>query len=88
MEKKILPVMGVEKGLMDNLAGLNKETIVNGFHLSIDTHQKVFEEMNDGNSYVKFGKMLPYLMIFFLIHLNTQLEKRIKNLKDLMDPHL
>jgi len=57
--------------MMDQLNVLNKEVKINGFHLSMDTHNKVFEEMNDGNSYVKFTKMLPYLMIFFLIHLNT-----------------
>ena len=73
--------------MMDNLEMLNKETKINGFHLSVDIHQKVFEEMNDGNTYVKFSKMLPYMMIFFLIHLNMQLEKRLKNYKDLLDPH-
>ena len=88
MEDEILPVMGVRKNLMDQLDILQKPTKDSRFAFTPEVHLQVFEALNEGNKFVKFSTMLPYLMIFFLVELNSQVDKRLKNYSDLLDPHL
>lgn len=86
MEEEILPIIGVRKNKLQ-LDILNKPQKDTRFAFTPDVHLEVFEALNEGNKYIKFSTMLPYLMIFFLIHLNHQVDKRLKNFSDLLDPN-
>jgi hypothetical protein len=49
------------------------ERKVEGFVFTDDQHEAIFLGMCDKGNYIRFSKFLPFLMLFFVVHMNTAL---------------
>ena len=87
LEEKVFPIIGVHKNLMD-IAILNKESYLKDHKISSDVHEQLFEKLNDGSKHVRFFNLLPYLMLFFIVSLNGQLDTRLKHYRRMLDRNM
>lgn len=51
-------------------------------------HEQIFERLNEGTKHVRLLNLLPYLMLFFIVSLNSQLEKRLKHYRHILDRNM
>lgn len=87
MEKQLFPVMGVVHVEQESLIPGMQEKI-NPYHKIIkDYHNQIFDILSEKQYYVKLTTFLPYLMLFFIVHLNHQLKQRHDIFKKLLDPY-
>ena len=84
MKEEVFPLMGVEK--LPEIEMLGKENKQKDQLFTNDEHAQVFTMLSEGSKYVKFTKMLPYLMLFFLKHLMCGLDKRRRHYDEMLNP--
>lgn len=71
MQKKVFPIMGlVTNNALDQIDFLNKDSYLKDYQFTSEEHQQVFEVLNEGTRFVRFMKLLPFMMLFFIVHLN------------------
>ena len=88
MKEAVLPVIGLQKiQALEQIEFLNKDAMKHDYLFSEEEHQQIFDLMSDGYTTIKFMKLLPYLMVFFIAHLNNSLQKRLKSLNEILNPH-
>jgi len=53
LEESVFPIIGVTKNVMD-IGMLNKDTFIKDFKISSETHQDLWENLNEGAKTIKF----------------------------------
>ena len=71
MRLQVLPILGVYvRGESSDAKDINvsmlKQTYINGYNLSVETHLEIYNSLSNGEKYVRLQRIMPYLMVFFL----------------------